>query len=102
MMPIAIRTIPTIPAGLTKPAALERAPSGDQIHDQDDDRDDEEQVNQGTTEMTDETEEPENQEHHEDSPKHMFSFELVSFASRVGARVRLTFLKIPPGSFKPE
>jgi hypothetical protein len=81
--------IPTIPAGFTGAEALERPPPGNQVHDQDDNRDDEQQVNERATEVTNETEEPKNEQHNEDSPKHIFSFELVYFASRAGPRVRL-------------
>src|SRR4051812_47975736 len=46
-------------------------------------------MNQRATEVTDESEQPENQQHNENSPEHMFSFELVYFASFPGRRVRL-------------
>src|SRR5438876_8943079 len=89
MMPIAIRMIPTIPAGFTNAGALERAPSGDQVHDQDDDRHDEEQMDERPDVNHGETEQPENQQNDEDSPKHMFSFEWVYFSSRVKVQLRL-------------
>jgi hypothetical protein len=85
---------PRIAAGFTIALRLERPAAGDQIYDQDDDRDDEQQVNQRATEMTDESEEPENQQHNKNSPEHMFSFELVYFASHAGSRVRLRFSEI--------
>jgi hypothetical protein len=55
-------------------------------------------VNERTAEMSDETEKPQNQQNDKDSPKHMmFSFELVSFASREGAQVRLKIFENPVG-----
>jgi hypothetical protein len=51
-------------------------------------------MDQRATELTDETEKPENQENDKDSPEHMFSFGLVSFASCAMPRVRLKFFKI--------
>src|SRR5205085_4067435 len=39
--------------------------------------------------MSDEPEQPKNQEHNKDSPEHMFSFELVYFASRPRVRLRV-------------
>src|SRR3954447_22062096 len=89
MIPTTISMIPKIAAGLIVALSLERAASGDQIDDQDDDGDDEQQVNERATEMTDEAEKPENQQHNKNSPEHMFSFELVYFASHPGSRVRL-------------
>src|SRR3954470_946943 len=94
MIPTTIRMTPKIAAGFTIALTLERTPPGDQIYDQDDDRDDEQQVNERATEMTDESEEPENQQHNKNSPEHMFSFELVYFASHPGSRVRLRFSEI--------
>jgi hypothetical protein len=75
-------------------AALERTPAGDQVHDQDDDRDDEQQMNERATEVTDESEKPEDQQNNEDSPKHMFSFELVYFASRALVELRVKIFQI--------
>jgi hypothetical protein len=46
-------------------------------------------VNERATEVTDESEQPEDQKHNKDSPEHMFSFELVYFASCADAQVRL-------------
>src|SRR3954469_10585832 len=43
--------------------------------------------------MANESQEPENQQHNKDSPEHMFSFELVYFASHARARVRVRFFK---------
>src|SRR3954463_5675901 len=43
--------------------------------------------------MTDESKQPQNQKHNEDSPEHMFSFELVYFASHPGPRLRLKFFR---------
>ena len=57
---------------------LYSAASRNQIDDQDDDGNDEDQVNKRAAEIPDKTEEPENQENNEDSPEHIFSFELVS------------------------
>src|SRR2546423_7743532 len=57
-------------SGLHKRRTLERAPSGDQVHDQNNDRDDEQQMDKRATEMTDESEQPKNQQHNEDSPEH--------------------------------
>lgn len=73
-MPIAIRMIPTIPAGFTNGKWLERPSARNQVHDQDDDRDDEQQVNERAAEVADETEKPENQQNNKDSPQHKFSF----------------------------
>jgi hypothetical protein len=73
---------------------LQRPPARDQIHDQDDDGNDEQQMNERATEMTDESEQPQNQKHNKDSPKHMFSFELVYFTSHEGARVRLKIFEV--------
>src|ERR1043165_5630983 len=108
MIPTAIRMIPRIPAGFMMSAALERTPSRDQIHDQDDDRDDEQQMNERATEVPDESEEPEDQQNYEDSPKHMFSFELVYFASRARVEMRVNIFQIravgncwPPGFESP-
>src|SRR4051794_29839105 len=94
MTPTTIRMIPRIPAGFMKCAALERTAPRDQVHDQDDDRDDEQQVNERATEVTDESEKPENQENNEDGPEHMFSFELVYFASRARAELRVKIFQI--------
>ena len=91
-MPIAIRMIPTIPAGFTERQQLERLAARDQVDDQDDNGDDEEEVDQRAAELPDETEEPENQENNENSPEHMFSFGLVSLASCAEPPVRLRFL----------
>lgn len=99
MIPTTIRIIPKIPAGFTRNQPLERATAGDQIYDQDDDRDDEQKVNQRAAEMTDESEEPENQQHNKDSPEHMFSFELVYFASFPEVRVRLNIFAALSFSF---
>jgi hypothetical protein len=90
-MPIAIRMIPTIPAGFTERQELERTAAGNQINDQHHDRDDKQQMDERAAELTDETEEPENQENNEDSPEHMFSFGLVSLASCAEPQVRLFF-----------
>ena len=73
-MPIAIRMIPTIPAGFTVRGSLQSPPARNQIHDQDNDGDDEEQVNERAAEVTDETEEPENEQNNKDSPQHKVSF----------------------------
>src|SRR5205085_4976741 len=89
MIPTAIRMIPRIPAGFMTTRRLERAPARDQIHNQDDDRDHQEQMNERATKMSDEPEQPQNQEHNKDSPEHMFSFELVYFASRPRVRLRV-------------
>src|ERR1041384_6402107 len=94
MIPTAIRMIPRIPAGFMLRAALEGTPSRDQIHDQNDDRDDEQQMNERATEVSDESEEPEDQQNNEDSPKHMFSFELVYFASRARDEMRVKIFRI--------
>src|SRR5436305_14971921 len=91
MMPIAIRTIPMIPAGFTFNEGLD-APAGDQINDQDDDGHHEQQVEKRTDDVADgEAEKPENQKHDEDSPEHMVSFGLVSSASCAEPPVRLRF-----------
>jgi hypothetical protein len=68
---------------------LYSAPSRDQIDDQDHDGHDEHQMDERADVNNRETEKPQNQQDYEDSPKHMFSFELVYFTSRVGPRVRL-------------
>src|SRR5256714_11463230 len=94
MIPTAIRMVPTIPAGFMIAGALERPPPGDQIHDQDDDGDDEQQVNERAPEVTDEAEQPQNQKNYKDSPEHMFPFELVYFASRARARLRVKIFQI--------
>ena len=93
MIPTAIRMIPRIPAGLMMSAALERTASRDQVYDQDDDRDDEQQVNERATEVSDEPEKPEDQENNEDGPEHMFSFELVYFASHARVELGVRFFK---------
>jgi hypothetical protein len=74
--------------------ALERTPARDQVHDQDDDRDDENQVNQVADVEDGESEKPEDQQNNEDSPKHMFSFELVYFASRARVELRVKIFQI--------
>jgi hypothetical protein len=74
---------------------LERTPSRDQVHNQNDDRDDEQEMDQRATEVTDEAEKPENQKHNKNSPEHMFSFGLVYFTSFIGLAARLRILQIP-------
>ncbi len=72
-MPIAIRMIPTIPAGfnVSNRERSERAPSRDQIDDQDDDGDDEQQMDEAAHRVgADEPEQPKHQQDNEDSPKH--------------------------------
>jgi hypothetical protein len=44
--------------------------------------------------MANESEEPENQQHNKDSPEHMFSFELVYFASHARVRLRVNIFQI--------
>ena len=51
-------------------------------------------MDERAAELSDETEEPQNQENDEDSPEHMFSFWLVSFASCAEPLVRLKFFEI--------
>src|SRR5438045_4723875 len=85
---------PRMPAGFMLTGTLERTPPGDQVHDQDDDRDHQKQVNKRATEMTDESEQPEDQKHNKDSPEHMFSFELVYFASCADEAARLKIFRI--------
>ncbi len=99
-MPIAIRMIPTMPAGFTKRRQLERPAAGDQVDDQNNDRDDQQQMDQGAAELTDETEKPENQENNEDSPEHMFSFWVGFFCFVRGAAGALKVFQIPGGNFK--
>src|SRR2546423_5004890 len=89
MIPTAIRMIPRIPAGFMRTGRLERTSARNQVHNQDDDGDDEQQMNERAAEVSDEPEQPQNQEHNKDSPEHMFSFELVYFASREGVRLRV-------------
>jgi hypothetical protein len=69
---------------------LKRPATGDELDDQHDDRCEEDQVNEVPDGIdVDESQQSQNQQHDEDSPKHMFSFELVYFASHQEARVRL-------------
>jgi hypothetical protein len=51
-------------------------------------------MNERATEVTNESEEPENQQHNKDSPEHMFSFELVYFASHEHVRLRVKIFQI--------
>jgi hypothetical protein len=72
--------------------SLNAASSRDQINDQDNDRDYEEQMDESAERVrAHEAEQPEHQKNNEDSPKHMFSFELVYFASfaEVGSRSKI-------------
>jgi hypothetical protein len=74
--------------------ALERTPARDQIHNQDHQGYDEHEVDQATDMEDGEAEQPENQKNDEDCPKHMFSFELVYFASFAESSPRLKILCI--------
>jgi hypothetical protein len=80
---------------------LERTPAGDQIHNQHDQRDHQNKVNQAADVEDGETEQPQNQKNYKDSPKHMFSFELVYFASFPGRRVRLKIFRNRDSFFSP-
>src|SRR2546423_7575982 len=51
-------------------------------------------MNERATEVTDESEKPEDQENNEDGPEHMFSFELVYFASRARVEMRVKIFQI--------
>jgi hypothetical protein len=80
--------------------ALERAPASDQLDDQNDYRGQEKQVNEIPDGIdVDESQERENQQHNKDSPEHMFSFELVYFASHAVARLRLKIFGNPGALF---
>jgi hypothetical protein len=69
---------------------LKRPATGDELDDQHDDRREEDQVNEVPDGIdVDESQQSQNQQHNKDSPEHMFSFELVYFASHPAARVRL-------------
>src|SRR5437764_3801936 len=97
-----MRIIPRTPAGFMRARTLERTPPGDQVHNQNDDGDHQKKVDECAAEMTDESEQPEDQKHNKDSPEHMFSFELVYFASFAEGWVRLKIFRISqtlfPGS----
>jgi len=82
-------------------AALERTPACDQIHDQDDQRDHQHEVNQAADVEDGEAEQPQNQKNYKDSPKHMFSFELVYFASFAERPLRLKIFRNGPSFFRP-
>jgi hypothetical protein len=65
------------------------------LDNQDDYRRQENQVNEIPDGIdVDESQQSQNQKHNKDSPEHMFSFELVYFASHPGARVRLKIFGI--------
>jgi hypothetical protein len=81
--------------------ALERTPACDQIHDQDDQRDHQNEVNQAADMKNGEAEQPQNQKNYKDSPKHMFSFELVYFASFPERWLRLKIFSNRHSFFKP-
>jgi hypothetical protein len=69
---------------------LKRAATGDELDDQHDDRCQENQVNEISDGIdVDESQQSQNQKHNKDGPEHMFSFELVYFASHPEAQVRL-------------
>jgi hypothetical protein len=69
---------------------LERPFSGDQLDDQNDNRGQKNQVNEIPDGIdVNESQQREDQQHNKDSPEHMFSFELVYFASHAGVRLRL-------------
>jgi hypothetical protein len=60
------------------------------LDDQDDHRGEENQVNEIPDGIdVNESQQREDQQHNKDSPEHMFSFELVYFASHAGVRLRL-------------
>jgi hypothetical protein len=60
------------------------------LDDQDDDRGQKDQVNEIPDGIdVNESQQREDQQHNKDSPEHMFSFELVYFASFSGASLRL-------------
>jgi hypothetical protein len=50
----------------------------------------------------DKSQQREDQQHNKDSPEHMFSFELVYFASHAGARLRLKIFKKCEGGLAGE
>jgi hypothetical protein len=69
---------------------LERSPAGDQLDDQYHHRRKKNEVNEIPDGIdVNESQQGEDQQHNKDSPEHMFSFELVYFASHAGARLRL-------------
>jgi hypothetical protein len=75
---------------------LERSFPGDQLDDQDDHRGQKNQVNEIPDGIdVNESQQREDQQHNKDSPEHMFSFELVYFASHAGVRLRLKIFGKP-------
>jgi hypothetical protein len=69
---------------------LERSFAGDQLDDQDDHGGQENEVDEIPDGIdVNESQQREDQQNNKDSPKHMFSFELVYFASHAGGRSRL-------------
>jgi hypothetical protein len=69
---------------------LQRSSAGDQLDDQHDHRGQKNQVNEIPDGIdVNESKQGEDQQHNKDSPEHMFSFELVYFASHAGVRLRL-------------
>jgi hypothetical protein len=68
------------------------------LDDQDDQGDHEDEMNQRSNMDDGEPEQPENQKHNEEGPEHMFSFELVYFASFAGRRPRLKIFENPRAS----
>jgi hypothetical protein len=73
---------------------LERSFPGDQLDDQHDHGGQKNQVNEIPDGIdVNESQQREDQQHNKDSPEHMFSFELVYFASHAEVRLRLRFLK---------
>jgi hypothetical protein len=75
------------------------APAGDQLDDQHDDGGQEDQVNEIPDGVdVDESQEGENQKHDKDGPEHIFSFELVYFASFAERQLRLKIFENPSAS----
>jgi hypothetical protein len=69
---------------------LERSFPGDQLDDQHDHGGQKNQVNEIPDGIdVNESQQREDQQHNKDSPEHMFSFELVYFASHAEVQVRL-------------
>jgi hypothetical protein len=77
---------------------LERSFPGDQLNDQNDHRGQKNQVNEIPDGIdVNEPQQREDQQHNKDSPEHMFSFELVYFASHTEVRLRLKIFGWRPG-----
>jgi len=70
MIPMTMRTMPTITAGFTM-RMLQRSPAANQLDNEDHERDQKQQMNVRAQNMeADKTEQPKNQQDNKDSPKH--------------------------------